>query len=58
MFLIDLVSACMNVSVQETRTVRVDSWRSFQDSKAKKKKKGKGFSTGLKPPKLKLEKRT
>ncbi|XP_064404859.1 dnaJ homolog subfamily C member 8-like [Halichondria panicea] len=42
---------------EETRTKRVDSWRSFQDSKTKKKKKGKGLSTGLKPPKLKLEKK-
>lgn len=46
------------VWLQVTRTERVDSWRSFQDSKAKRKKKGKAFSTGIKPPKMKLEKRT
>ena len=43
--------------MQSTRTDRVDSWRSFQQ-KGSKKKKTKGFSGGLKPPKLKQEKRT
>ena len=42
--------------MQSTRTDRVDSWRTFQQKGSKKKTKG--FSGGLKPPKLKQEKRT
>ena len=40
-------------SFQATQTSRVDSWRSFQKGGKKKKTK----TMGLKPPKLKQEKR-
>ena len=43
-------------SPQAARMSRVDNWRSFQQ-KGSKKKKAK-LSMGLKPPKLKQEKRS
>lgn len=43
--------------LQDTRTERVDSWRDFQQKGSKKKKKKTMGAGGLKPPKLKQEKR-
>ena len=43
--------------LQDSRTERVDSWRDFQQKGSKKKKKKTVGAGGLKPPKLKQEKR-
>lgn len=45
------------ILVQDKRTERVDSWRDFQQKGSKKKKKKTVSAGGLKPPKLKQEKR-
>lgn len=45
------------ILVQDKRTERVDSWRDFQQKGSKKKKKKTVGAGGLKPPKLKQEKR-
>ena len=52
------VFSILCIKLQESRTERVDSWRDFQQkgSKKKKKKAAAGIG-GLKPPKLKQEKR-
>ena len=45
------------VDNQDTRSDRIDSWRDFQQKGSKKKKKKAAGVGGLKPPKLKQEKR-